>query len=208
MTRQHGVGGYILAGGASSRMGRDKALLVLAGRTLLDRAASLIEPLTGAPTVIGSPDRYGSGKWRVIADQIAGLGPLGGIATALRDSREPWNLILGCDLPFVTQEWPAYLIDRALASPADAVVPQSARGAEPLCAMYRQSAEPLISKALSRGIRKVTDALADLNVESIPPDEWKKFDSHGRLFDNMNSPADFEAARTIFERAKEPGPNS
>jgi molybdopterin-guanine dinucleotide biosynthesis protein A len=187
-------------------MGSDKALLVLGGRTLLDRAASLIEPLTGAPTVIGSPERYASSGWRVIADEVAGLGPLAGIATALHDSREPWNVILGCDLPFVTEEWLAYLIDRALASAADAVVPQSPRGAEPLCAMYRKTAETHIAEALALGVRKVTDVLAGLNVEPILPADWKTFDSHGRLFDNMNSPADYEAARIIFE--PEPRPKS
>lgn len=181
-------------------MGRDKALLVLDGRTLLDRAAALLEPLTGPPTLIGSAERYAGGGWRVVADEVAGLGPLGGIATALHDANEPWNVLLGCDLPFVTEEWLAYLIDRALKSAADAVVPQSARGAEPLCAVYRKSAVPHIDEALARGVRKVTAALAALNVEPILPDDWKRFDSHGRLFDNVNSQVDYDAARLMFER--------
>jgi molybdopterin-guanine dinucleotide biosynthesis protein A len=190
-------------------MHTDKALLVVDGRTMLDRTASLLAPLTGPPTVIGPPERYAASRWRVVADLTSGLGPLGGIATALRDSSVPWNLILGCDLPFLTEEWLAYLLDRALASAGDAVVPRSRRGAEPLCAAYRKSAEPRIANALARGVRKVTDALAELNVEAILPDEWKRFDSHGRLFDNMNTPADFEAARIVFESAaREPRPKS
>jgi molybdopterin-guanine dinucleotide biosynthesis protein A len=72
--------------------------------------------------------------------------------------------------------------------------------------MYRQSAGPRIAEALARGVRKVTDGLAGLNVEPILPEEWKRFDSHGRLFDNMNSPADYEAARIVLER--EPRPKS
>src|SRR5208282_6089559 len=129
MSRRQGVAGYILAGGESSRMGRDKALLVIGGAPLVGRTAALVALLTGPPTIIGAPERYESFGYRVIGDDAPGLGPLGGIATALRDSRESWNLIVGCDLPFLTNEWLAYLIDRALRSQADAVVPQSAAGA-------------------------------------------------------------------------------
>ncbi|MGB9404562.1 MAG: molybdenum cofactor guanylyltransferase [Candidatus Acidiferrales bacterium] len=198
ISRRLGVGGYILAGGQSQRMGRDKALLELSGKTLLARAASLLEPLTGTPTVIGPPELYSSSSLRVIADLTPRIGPLGGILTALGDSQSPWNLILGCDLPFLTAEWLAYLIDRALDSDADAVIPQSLAGAEPLCAMYHKRSEPEISSAVSRGVRKVTDGLAALTIEPVPPSEWKQFDAGGRLFQNMNSPEDFEAARALF----------
>jgi len=67
-------------------MGRDKALLEISGVPLLVRTARLIEPLVAAVTVIGSPERYASLGLRVIPDAVAGVGPLGGIATALRFS--------------------------------------------------------------------------------------------------------------------------
>jgi len=200
VAKRDGVGGYILAGGKSSRMGRDKALLDFGGTPLILHIASVMRPLTDAPVVVGPPDRYAILNQRVIADDEPGIGPLGGIVTALRDSREPWNLVLGCDLPLLTSEWLAYLIDRALASSVDAVVPQSAAGAEPLCAMYRKSCEAGIAKEIARGVHKVTDALVQLKVERIQPQEWKNFDPSGQLFRNLNSLKDIEEIAAALQQ--------
>lgn len=193
------VAGYILAGGESSRMGRDKALLELAGETLVVRAARLVESVTGTPVVIGSPKLFESLGLQAIADDWPGSGPLGGIATVLRASDAPWNLVAACDLPYLTKEWLEFLIGRALASQSDALLPMNERGAEPLCAMYHKRCEPMIRAALDRGTRKVTDGLAGLRVESIEPAEWKVFDSEGLLFKNMNSPADYEEAKARLD---------
>jgi molybdopterin-guanine dinucleotide biosynthesis protein A len=200
MARFANVGGFILAGGESSRMGRDKALLEWDGEPLLLRAARLLGPLVGAPLVIAPPARYENLGLRLVADDNPGLGPLGGIATALRISLHPWNLVIGCDLPYLTPEWLAFLIERALASSADAALPVSAAGAEPLCAMYHRRAADAISAALGRGVRKVTDGLAGLAVLYLASDEWKAFDSGGRLFKNINAPAEYDAARAAPNR--------
>jgi molybdenum cofactor guanylyltransferase len=184
-----------LAGGESSRMGRDKALLELGGEPIIVRAARLVESVAGAATVIGDADEYRTLGLSVIGDDWPGAGPLGGIATALRASSAPWSLVVACDLPYLTKAWLDYVVARALRSQADAVLPMSVLGAEPLCALYHERAEPAIREALTRGTRKVTDALRDLNVETIEPAEWKAFDSDGLLFKNMNSPADYEEAR-------------
>ncbi|MGB0035822.1 MAG: molybdenum cofactor guanylyltransferase [Candidatus Acidiferrales bacterium] len=193
------VAGFVLAGGESSRMGRDKGLLELDGVPLAVRAAKLAESVTGAPATIIGGAAYESFGLRVIGDDWPGLGPLGGIATALRASETPWNLVAACDLPYLTKEWLEFLIGRALASHADALLPMNERGAEPLCAMYRKRCEPMIRAALERGTRKVTDGLAGLRVESIEPAEWKVFDSEGLLFKNMNSPADYEEAKARLD---------
>lgn len=193
------VNAFVLAGGSSSRMGQDKALLALAGQPLVLRTANLLAPLVGSVTVIGDPARYSSLGLAVVPDDAPGLGPLGGIATALRISRMEWNLVVGCDLPYLTADWLAFLITRALASRADALLPDSALGPEPLCAMYHARCAAVISAALARGVRKVTDGLAGAVVEKLPPKEWKAFDSDGCLFKNMNSPADYADVRARFE---------
>jgi molybdopterin-guanine dinucleotide biosynthesis protein A len=195
-----GVAAYILAGGASSRMGRDKALIGFGGMPLVLHIAALAEPFTGLPTIVGPPERYAKLNLRVVADDAPGLGPLGGIATALRDTRAEWNLILGCDLPFLTSEWLKYLIDRALRSAADAVLPHGAAGAEPLCAMYQKRCEMRIVDAITRGVRRVTDGLVELDVERIVPEDWKAFDTGGLLFKNMNSAKDLEEISAALER--------
>jgi molybdopterin-guanine dinucleotide biosynthesis protein A len=183
-------------------MGRDKALLELAGVPMLARTARLVEPLVERVTVVGSPARYGNFGVRVIPDALEGLGPLGGISTALGNSSSEWNLLLACDLPYLTTGWLSFLIHRAEGSEADAVLPQTARGPEPLCAMYRARRGPAIAAELERGVRKITEALAVLKVEYIASEEWKAFDSAGRLFKNMNAPADYEEARASFENGQ------
>jgi molybdenum cofactor guanylyltransferase len=195
MNSNRQISGFILAGGESSRMGRDKARLELAGVPLILRTARLVESIAVAPAIIGNPEAYRGFHLRAIVDDWPGAGPLGGIATALRAASAPWSLIVATDLPYLTREWLEYLIARALASSADAVLPMNARGAEPLCAMYHKRAEPAIRRALESGTRKVTDGLLEIRVETIAPAEWKPYDSEGLLFKNMNSPEDYEEAQ-------------
>lgn len=189
------VEGFILAGGESSRMGTDKALLELDGVPLIVREARLLETVVGAPTVVGYREEFGALGLRTIADDAPGAGPLGGIATALRAARAPWCLIVACDLPYLTQIWLEFLVNRATASQTDVVMPMNERGAEPLCAVYNKRAESVIREALELGTRKITDALAGARIESIEPQEWKAFDSEGVLFKNMNSPTDYDESK-------------
>jgi len=181
-------------------MGSDKALLRLNGAPLVVSAARLVESVAGEVTAVGAPERFSGLGLAVIPDDFPGAGPLGGIATALRAARAAWNLIVACDLPYLTKAWLEHLAGRARASKGDAVLPMNVRGAEPLCAVYHKRCEPIIRAAIERGIRKVTDGLAGLRVEEIEPAEWKAFDSDGLLFKNMNSPADYEEAKARLER--------
>jgi molybdopterin-guanine dinucleotide biosynthesis protein A len=199
MPPRDGVAAYILAGGQSSRMGRDKAMLAPGGIPLLMRTAVLLAPLAGPPIIIGPPERYSALGYNVIPDDVPGIGPLAGIATALRSSNQAWNLVVGCDLPFLTAAWLEYLIVRAVESNSDAVIPQSPAGLEPLCAMYRKTCVTPIQAAIAKGTRKVTDAFAALKLDVIAQQEWKPFDECGHLFKNMNTPEDFEEADAILE---------
>ena len=198
------IAGFILAGGESSRMGVDKGLLEIAGEPMIVRAARLVESVVGAPAVVvGTPEKYRGLGLRAIADDWPGCGPLGGIATALRASEADWNLMVACDLPYLTREWLEFLLQRARDSAEEAVVPMNLtpankRGAEPLCAVYHKGCEPTLRRALERGVRKVTDGLAELRVEVIEPKEWKGFDFDGLLFKNVNTPTDYEEAKRRF----------
>jgi molybdenum cofactor guanylyltransferase len=193
------VAGFVLAGGGSSRMGRDKALLELDGVPMLVRTAHLLEAVSGCVAVIGGAEAYEGFGVAVVADKWPGAGPLGGIATALSVAELPWSLVVACDLPNLGREWLEYLVERALRSRADAVLPMNVLGAEPLCAMYHKRAEPAIREALARGTRKVTDGLEGLRIETIEPAEWKVFPPEGALFKNMNAPSDYEEAKGRFE---------
>jgi molybdenum cofactor guanylyltransferase len=186
---------FILAGGESSRMGQNKALLEIGGTPLLLRIAGLAEEVVARSTIVGPRGMFEIFGLDCVEDEWPGQGPLGGIATALSRSRAEWNFVVACDLPYLTKEWLSYLKRRAEASGKDAVVPQNVFGAEPLCAFYRKRGEQEIRRALERGVRKVTDGLTSLVIEKVAPEEWKPFDSEGLLFKNMNTPEDYEEAK-------------
>jgi molybdopterin-guanine dinucleotide biosynthesis protein A len=187
--------GFVLAGGESLRMGRDKALLEVGGCEMVVRTTRLVESVVGRAVVIGHPEGLESLGLQVIPDDWPGAGPLGGIATALRASSARWNLIAACDLPYLTKAWLDHMVARAESSSADAVLPMNVQGAEPLCAMYHKRCEAFVRAALERGTRKVTEGLAGVVIEPIELSEWKAFDGDGLLFKNMNSPADYEEAK-------------
>jgi len=193
------INGYVLAGGASSRFGRDKGLVELAGKTALQRACDLVGQVAGNVQVVALAERYPDLRALIVADRWPGEGPLGGIITALRATESDkngaaWNLIVSCDMPFLTLGWLEYLCMRTLSSDAQVVVPQSAYGLEPLCACWRTPAAALLQTAFDENVRKVTEAMKRLRMEVLDETHWKRFDSAGQLFWNMNTPQDYESA--------------
>jgi molybdopterin-guanine dinucleotide biosynthesis protein A len=188
------VAGYILVGGKSSRFGRDKALVEVGGRPLALRVVDALSPVTGAVTLVGSPEKYRRLGLRVIPDPLADFGPLAGILAALDDSQSAWNLLLACDMPRVTAGFLTFLLDRARESDADIVLPVDAEGcAEPLCAAYALASREGIRRAVEQGTRKVTAAFGGLRVRQLPPAEYAEFDGDGQLFANVNTPAEWES---------------
>ena len=119
------MSGFVLAGGKSSRMGRDKARLEIGGVSLMSRAVGLLQSVTGNSVIISSSPLHELSGSRIVADDFPDWGPLGGIATALRISETDWSLVIACDLPYLTKAWLDFLIERALKSGADAVVPMN-----------------------------------------------------------------------------------
>jgi molybdenum cofactor guanylyltransferase len=199
------IAGYVLAGGGSTRFGQDKALAEIGGRPMLLRMHELLgRVVAGKVTVIAAPEKYARLGFRCVADRWPGEGPLGGILTALEDAvarkeTAEWSLIISCDMPFLTQDWLQFLANRAAKSNAQAVFPHSASGPEPLCACWQTGAAAKLRSGFERGVRKVTEGIALLRSEVLDEQDWKRFDSAGRLFWNMNTAADYEEARRILE---------
>ncbi|HLH41051.1 MAG TPA: molybdenum cofactor guanylyltransferase [Bryobacteraceae bacterium] len=160
--------GFVLAGGRSSRMGRDKAMLPLGGETMLARIARLVENVAGSVAILGPPDRYGAFGYPVIADQFAGCGPIAGIYSALSFTTADWNLIVACDMPDLTPDLLEELFRAAAKSGADASVPRSAAGLEPLCAVYHRRLAAPAARAIDRKIFKMHDFLSTLQLELVP----------------------------------------
>jgi len=177
--------GFVLVGGKSSRMGTDKANLPFRGGALVEHVAAAVAEAAGNVTLVGPPERYRGLDLPVIPDRAAGLGPLGGIHTALSASPADWNLIVACDLPVVSAKFLEMLMEAAEESGGDCLLPAGPSGRpEPLCAVYHSRCLPAIGAALDRDIRKVTDGLAGLRIvhRSVPESFW---------FRNVNTPEDW-----------------
>jgi molybdopterin-guanine dinucleotide biosynthesis protein A len=195
---------YVLAGGGSTRFGGDKALVEFAGKPLLARMIELLRSFVAEAKIVAAPGKYAGFPAEIVKDRWPGEGPLGGIVTALlhTQEREPaseWNLIVSCDMPFLTANWMEFLAQRAAKSDAQVVLPHSEHGPEPLCACWRTDAVETLQSALERGVRKVTQGISLLRAEVLDERYWKRFDSAGRLFWNMNTAADYEQARRIVD---------
>jgi molybdopterin-guanine dinucleotide biosynthesis protein A len=172
------------------------------------RMCELLRGVSESVTVVAASEKYASLGLHIVGDRWPGEGPLGGIITALRttaaeDTTREWNIILSCDMPFLTADWMKFLAARALKSEAQVVVPKSEFGLEPLCACWRTEATRVLQEAFEGGVRKVTEALKRVTTEVLDVRDWKRFDSAGRLFWNMNTPADYEEARRILEAKQE-----
>ena len=195
------VAAFILAGGASSRMGKPKGLIKIGGQALLLRTARMVDPLVSSVTVIGPANPYRRLGLSTIPDRIPGLprvaafqGPLAGIVTALSASKSRWNLVLACDLPYLSRDWVEALLRRARRSDAQAFLPRTQGGLEPLAAVYRLDAREKLADAFQEGVRKVTDALMRIPVETVRSSELGDFEDAHRVLQNMNTPADLVAA--------------
>lgn len=201
------IAGYVMAGGASRRFGSDKALVQFDGTPLLLRMCGLTQAATGSVRVIAPRGRYADLDIPIIEDRWPDEGPLGGMITALQataraDRRCKWNMIVSCDMPFLTREWLDYMTARAIVSDAEVVVPQSAHGLEPLCAYWQTSAADSLHAAFDDGVRKVTEAMKRLRMEVLDETHWKRFDSAEGIFWNMNTPQDYETALRMWGTRK------
>ena len=156
--------GFVLAGGASSRMGRDKALLPLGGATMVQEIASRVRGAAGNVTMIGSPYKYGNLGLTVVADEIENCGPLGGLYTALRLTDADWNLLVACDMPNVTEGFLKQLIQAAEGSNFDAVVPEIDRKIDPLCAVYHRRLAEAAESAIHHKLFKMQDFVSTLRT--------------------------------------------
>lgn len=174
--------GFVLAGGASSRMGSDKALLDWYGQPMLIHVAGIVRQATPAVTLVGSQAKYSGLGFPVVEDKDTGLGPLAGICAALAITQADWNLIVACDMPYLNPELLKRLLNQAELSNSDCLMPTG----QPLCAVYHKRCFPVMDQALSSGVRKVRQALEGLRVELFEVEQ-------ALYFQNLNSPEDWAA---------------
>ncbi len=179
--------GFVLVGGRSDRMGRDKALLPCPGGPLVGRVASLVAAAAGSVTLVGHPERYLHLPYPAISDRYPDTGPVGGIHAALETTVADWNLIVACDMPGLSAESLRAMLDRAEDTGVDCLAAQSPSGfPEPLCAVYHRRCASEAAAWLDSGRRKAAGWLSTLRMEWYPlaeerlrnlntPEEWDRY---------------------------------
>ena len=186
----------ILAGGQARRLGGiDKSALVVGAGSILDRQLSLLRELTPHILIVaGEAAGPRAADTTVVTDRIPGAGALGGLYTALVEAPTEQVLVIACDMPFLTAPFLARLVERGKG--VDAALPRDERGRHPLCASYDRRIAAHLKARIERGELRVGDALAGLDVRELGADELAPFDLDGRLLLNVNTPADYQRARS------------
>jgi molybdopterin-guanine dinucleotide biosynthesis protein A len=189
-----GVTGFVVAGGRSRRMGRDKALLPWRDATLLDHALVRLRQVTDDVRILCGPKRrYEDRGIPLVSDALPGSGALIGVLSGLLALERPLGLFLAVDLPLVPGDLLRHLT--TLAADADVVVPDGVRGPEPLCAVYSRACLEPAREAVRRGDLKMTSFFPRVRVRSVGPAELREFGDADRLFLNVNARGDYQRAR-------------
>jgi molybdenum cofactor guanylyltransferase len=187
MDATSGLTAFILAGGKSTRMGADKAFVMLEGRTLLARAMELARSITPDVRIVGDPAKFASFA-PVVEDIFPNCGPLGGIHAALCSSPTELNLILAVDVPFVSAALLQYLIARARQSASATVtVAHSGGNWQPLCAIYRRNFADAAEQSLRAGHYKIDKLFAATSTLKIEEEELRALGFPPNLFRNLNT---------------------
>lgn len=184
------IEGFILIGGAASRMGTDKSQLVIDGDTFVQRIARELTGVAAKVSLVGRPEQSDP-NFPVVRDVFPQWGALGAIHGALSGCNVEWALVVACDLPGVK----ASLFDRLLSfrQDADAVVPIQADGRrQPLCAAYRvATCLPQANTLIESGERKPVALLQSVSTRWVQFSELADLPGAKDFFANINTPQDY-----------------
>lgn len=195
--------GIILVGGKSSRMGRNKALLPFDGKKVIERIVEKMQMITDHLLLVTNTFKeYEFLNLPMVADKYKGLGPMAGIHAGLEASRTVHNLVVACDMPFVSVEIGAYLL-REL-NGYHACVPKIYGQLHPLFAAYHRDAKDILEKNLAKGELKVRDTFKKLNAKIITEKDLVAagLQLKDSDFFNMNYPQEYEMAQKLIKTAE------
>lgn len=181
------ITGVILAGGKNSRMGSDKGMLEVEGKKIVERIVEVVRPFVQEVIIISNGTNYDNFGYAVYKDIIKDAGPMGGIHTALQNSKTDKILVVSCDMPFISKEVILPLI--TMANAAEVILPEHGDGhTEPLCAVYSKSCFIKFAELLSSGEWKMKNAMKHFDVRKIA---FPENESTRHNFLNINTPSEY-----------------
>jgi molybdopterin-guanine dinucleotide biosynthesis protein A len=183
--------GIVLAGGESRRMGTDKAFLKIAGLPMIEHVLRALRTVAGRIIIVtNSPEAYASYDAEVTTDAGDKRGSLIGLYSGLLRSRDEYNVIVACDMPFLNPGLLAYMT--SLAEGFDVILPKIGEFVEPLHAVYNRNLLPVIEDHIRRDQRKIRDILNGKRVRYVTEQEIGRFDPMRRSFINLNTRREYE----------------
>jgi molybdopterin-guanine dinucleotide biosynthesis protein A len=190
--------GFVLVGGRSSRMGRDKTLLPYRGQPMALHQAAKLARVCGRAALVGKhPELFAGSSYPFIEDGASPVAAAFGVAAALAASPDETNLVLAADIPRIAEPFLEALLGIAEAFPADAVVPVSGGVPQPLCAVWRRSAHAPLLARLAAGDYALVGALQQLRTVLIPEEVTAALPGGAPAnFLNVNTPEDYERAES------------
>ncbi|MBI2849373.1 MAG: molybdenum cofactor guanylyltransferase [Chloroflexi bacterium] len=198
------VTSLILAGGRSTRLGLDKALLRFEGETLIERVVARLAPFSErviiVTSLVGLERLKGlaqDGVTHFVTDIFPEKGSLGGIYSGLVASNSFYSLAVACDMPFLSASLLQHMI--SLAEGFDVVIPRVDGTLEPLHAVYSKNCLGPMRSLLKNNVLKIIDFFPDVKVRYLEEVEIDPFDPDRLSFFNINTPADLERAEELSD---------
>ena len=203
MKKYENISAFILSGGKSSRIGTNKSFLLLDGKPLIQRLTELLDTIFHEVVISSNePELYDFLGKKIVKDIYPGKGPLSGIHSALNFTSSSRNFIISCDMPFITSELVEYLI--GYKSSASVKIPKADGRIQPLCGIYSakilSEVELLLieSEDKSKGLKgSVYELISRIQPEIIDVTGTNFY--HPDLFFNVNTPEDYNYAKSILE---------
>jgi molybdenum cofactor guanylyltransferase len=200
------VTGVLLAGGKSRRMGEDKRYLVVGEETLFQRGLDVLRSVFQEVLVVIAQDSLPLGvDVKVVRDLVSECGSLGGLYTGLMKATTPCIFVVACDMPFLDQAVIAQFTSRR--ATADIVMAKLAARLHPMHALYGKRCLPVLEQMIQERQLKIQELVshASLRVQYVTEVDLLTIDPSWRSFQNVNTPADLEAARSLLVRDLPPG---
>ena len=188
----------ILSGGNNRRILHNKAFLQMGQKSIIEREIEVLSTFFSRIIVVtNTPENHEHLRVSLVSDVVPGKGPLGGIYSGLMASKDKYNFVVSCDLPFLNAGLISYMIE--LTEGHDIVVPRLNGLVEPLDAIYSKHCLIPIKRQLDRNELKIQSFFGEVKVRYIRESEIKKYDPKGIAFFNVNTEEDLGKARLIAE---------
>jgi molybdenum cofactor guanylyltransferase len=193
----------VLAGGKSTRLGRNKAFETIGEKSLLARAVSSLASFNSEIIIVVAkesslPELVDYQRLKIVRDIFSGKGSLGGIYTGLVDSKSFYNIVVACDMPFLSPDLLHYMVDQA--ENYDIVIPKINETLEPLHSVYSKRCIPSLKYLIEQNRLSILELIPMVKIRYIQDEEIDRFDPEHLSFFNINTETDLRSGIELVRK--------